>query len=188
MRKATPTPVTGIAVGLALLLAGCGDSHPISAPSSSGVVAAPAGSAAAAYVPAKGAFAVVTPDMLPRSYEPSGKCNLDAIDGAPVGSKPLPRDSSVLFAGWAGANDGSAVPTEVTIVLHGAQNFAIRASTGAPRPDVAAANHMPALANSGYAINASMAAVSSGSYGVELHFKAGGKAWRCESKHAVMVN
>ena len=75
-----------------------------------------------------------------------------------------------------------------TIVLHGAQNFAIRASTGAPRPDVAAANHMPALANSGYAINASMAAVSSGSYGVELHFKAGGKAWRCESKHAVMVN
>lgn len=187
MRKTVLISVAGLAAGLALLLAGCGDSHPIAAPSSAGVAAAPVGPAAAAYVPTAGVFTVAAGDVLSQPSEPSGKCNLDAVDGAPVDKKPLPHGGSALFAGWAGANDGAAVPAAVTIVLHGAQDFAVQATTGAPRPDVAAANHMPALANSGYAVKASLAAVAAGSYKVELRFKAGGKSWRCESTYAVTV-
>lgn len=197
MRKTVLAPIAGLSAGLMLLLAGCGDSHPIATPTSATVAAEPArsaavagatpGRAAAAYVPATGAFAVAAEDVLSQPSEPSGKCNLDAVAGAPAGSKPLPHGGSALFAGWAGANDGAAVPAAVTIVLYGAQNFAVQASTGAPRPDVAAANHMPALANSGYAVNANMAAVTAGSYKVELRFKAEGKVWRCESTHAVTV-
>lgn len=197
MRKIILAMIVGLVSGLVSLLAGCGDSHPIATPSSAAVAAASAGSAAAAgakagsaapaYVPARGAFAVAAKDMLSQPSEPSGKCNLDAIDGAPVGTNPLSRGASALFAGWAGANNGAAVPATVTIVLHGAQDFAVQASTGAPRPDVAAANHMLALANSGYAIKASIAAVAAGNYKVELRFKAEGKMWRCESTYAVTI-
>lgn len=196
MRKILVAMVVGLTSGLASLLAGCGDSHPIATPSSAAVIAASgsvaaagakAGETAPAYVPATGAFAVAAKDVLSQPSEPSGKCNLDAIDGAPVGSKPLPRVGSVLFAGWAGTNDGAAVPATVTIVLRGAQDFAVQASTGAPRPDVAAANHMPALANSGYAVKAGMAAVAAGNYKAGLRFKAGGKMWHCESTYAVTI-
>lgn len=187
MRKTILVSVAGAAAGLALLLAGCGDSHPIAAPSSAEVASAPVGSAAAAYIPTKGVFTVAAGGVLSQSFESSGKCNLDAIDGAPVGSKPLPHSGSVLFAGWAGTNNGAAVPAAVTIVLHGAQDYAVQASTGAPRPDVAAANHMPVLANSGYAVKASIAAVAAGNYKVELRFKAAGKMWRCESAYAVTI-
>lgn len=186
MSKTVPVPVACFAAVLALLLSGCGDSHPIAAPASP-VAAPPSGSTAAAYVPTTGVFTVAAGDVLSQPSEPSGKCNLDAIDGAPVGSKPLRRGGSALFAGWAGTNDGAAVPAEVTIVLHGAQDFAVQATTGAPRPDVAAANHVPALANSGYAVKANLAAVVAGSYKVELRFKAAGKTWRCESTYAVKV-
>jgi hypothetical protein len=197
MRKTILVSIVGLLSGVALLLAGCGDSHPIAPPGSAAVAALPSGSTAvaaaspddkpAAHIPAAGVFTVAAKDILLQPSEPSGKCNLDVVDGAPAGSKPVPHGGSALFAGWAGANDGAGVPAAVTIVLHGAQDFAVQASTGSPRPDVAAANHMPALANSGYAVNASMAAVSAGHYQVELRFTAAGKAWRCESTHALTV-
>jgi hypothetical protein len=124
-------------------------------------------------------FGLMKADELAASTKTSQTCNLDAIDGAPVGREPLHRDGSALFAGWAGAGDGSAVPATVTIVLRGAQDFGVKSPTGAPRPDVASANRKPALANSGYVVKADLSAVAPGDYRVELRYAAGGKVWLC---------
>lgn len=191
MHKTILRQTAGLATGLALLLTGCGDSHPIAEPGPAAFASGPAGSAPAnsvpVYPPSTGRFVAVAADAISQSAESSAKCNLDAIDGAPPGSKPLSHDGSVLFEGWAASNDGAAVPDAAMIVLLGQQAFEVRVPTGAPRPDVAAANHEPALANAGYAINADMAAVTAGSYTVELRYAAGGKAWRCETVHSVAV-
>lgn len=184
MRRIFLMQAAVLATGAALSLAGCGDSHPV--PASGSDQSAPA-APAQAYAPSSGEFVPASADVFSKSAEPSGKCNLDAINGTAPGSKPLPHGQRALFAGWAASNDGKTVPQIIAIVLRGTRDFEVQTPAGAARPDVASANGEPGLANAGYAIRAGLSAVAPGNYTVELHYTAGGKAWRCESTHAVTV-
>lgn len=183
----------GALVGAALLLAGCGDSHPIpeanpgSRPADSAPDQATAGGAASAPAPSTGAFTVLTAPVA-TSAAATTSCNLDAVDGAPPGAKPLPRGASALFAGWAAASSGSAVPSTVTIVLAGSHaKYSVAVPTGAQRPDVAKAQGKPELVTSGYQVNADLSGVPAGTYTVELHYHAAGKAWRCDTTRTLSV-
>jgi hypothetical protein len=181
VRKAILMKAAALAAGAALLLAGCGDSHPIAEP------AAGNATPGRAYAAPSGEFAPVKAGGLPKAAMASGKCNLDTINGMAPDSKPLSHGQPALFAGWAASNDGKNVPQTIAIVLRGQKDFLVQTPTGAPRPDVVSANGEPGLANSGYMVEVDLSAVPSGSYTVELHYSAGGKAWRCESTHAVTV-
>lgn len=175
MRKSIRFSIRVTAVAVILLLAGCGDSHPI--PVASG--ASSSSSSTPPAVPAESAFAAIDAKNLDRSAEVTENCNLDTIDGAPAGSKPLSRDKAALFAGWAANGDDSAVPGVVEIVLHGAKDFAVRSATGMPRQDVASANHAPALAASGYQVKTDLSAVVPGDYRVVLLYRTAGRSLRC---------
>lgn len=181
-----------VVVGAALLLAGCGDSHPLpeSSVGSGQIDAAPSSAVPAASTPAPapttGAFAMLAAPAT-TSAATTASCNLDAVEGVPLGAKPLARGGSALFAGWAAASSGAAVPSTVTIVLTGAHAYAVAAPTGAPRPDVAKAQGKPELAMSGYQVKADMSEVETGTYKVELRYDASGKAWRCTTAHSLRV-
>jgi hypothetical protein len=183
MRKMMLVPALAVVAGCAPLLGGCGDSHPIAAESSAIGSSAPPTIAPPAsvpvYTPSSHAFVLVAAGSLAASPEASQMCNIDAIDNAPAGSKPLSHGGSALFAGWAASGGGTAVPGSVAIVLQGAQDYQVEAPTGARRLDVASANHKPALANSGYVVRANLSAVAPGDYKVELRYATGGKVWLC---------
>lgn len=175
----------------AVVLAGCGDPQPLSGGSAPvGAESVPPASSTAkapAYTPAIVAFAALVPSGGVDAAKSTSSCNLDAVNGAPPDSQPLARGGTAAFAGWAAAGGGDAVPVQVSIVLVGDRDYGVTVSTGAPRPDVAQAQGKPALADSGYVANASLATVVPGSYRVELRFAATGTRWRCVTAHRVTV-
>lgn len=167
----------------AILLVSCGDSHPLptaTTQASSATAAKPAVS----YTPSTGAFAAITPAAASAA---TTNCNLDSIDGSPVGSKPLARGQSVEFAGWAASIDGTKVPRTVQLELLGSKDFGVSVPTGASRPDVALATHHPQLGSAGYVIRASLEGVAAGTYKVALSYRIDGKALQCQIPRSVTI-
>lgn len=179
-----------VLLGTVVALGGCGDSHPI--PSNTKSSSQPrVDKDQSVLVPVHAPEGAFVEDPA-RSSSGDGaaatqQCNLDATNGAPAGTVPLVIAARVVLAGWAASGGDAAVPGEVAVVLRGARDYSVRAPTGVPRPDVAAATHKPTLANSGYAVDASMAAVPPGQYKVELRYTIGSQLWRCETRRVLTI-
>ncbi|MER3547245.1 MAG: hypothetical protein C4338_06430 [Rhodanobacteraceae bacterium] len=176
-----------LAMIAALGLAGCGDSTPIpAAPSSAPAPAATSRSPNAAALAA--AFAPLPAGEIDKASRADPDCNLDVVDGKPAGSVPLARGSSPVFSGWAADGASKSVPPTITLVLKGAQDFAVQAATGAPpREDVAAITKVPAFRASGYAIKADLSAVPAGQYSIVILEQAGGKRISCTPGKRVTI-
>ncbi len=165
---------------VALALAGCGNSTPLPADS------APDAPVSGNYTPSTGAFAAI-PDKSSGNAVSVNSCNLDAVNDKPAGSEPLARDSTAVFAGWAAGAGTDSVPAGVQLVLKGVRDYAVDAATGFPRPDVAKANNHAGWTAAGYAVNADLSAVASGTYTPVLEFSVDGKPMQCATQHKLMV-
>jgi hypothetical protein len=152
-----------------LSLAGCGDSTPL-----------PAGGAppASSYTPSRGAFAAVAASSS-GGVMTVDTCNLDAVNDKPIGSEPLLHGSTNTFSGWAAGAQTDTVPVGVQLVLKGAQDYAVNAATGMPRPDVASVNKHPGWAAAGYSVQADLSAVAPGTYTPVIEFSMAGKRMQC---------
>lgn len=160
---------------LALALVGCGDSTPLSTDT-------PAGD----YTPSTGAFAAISAPSS-RNATIVDTCNLDAVNDKPAGSEPLQQGSTVTFTGWAADAGSGSVPVGVQLVLKGAQDYAVNAATGVPRPDVANASHQPGWAMAGYSVQADLSGVAPGIYTPVLEFSVGGKQRQCTTQHNLTI-
>lgn len=180
----------------AMLLSGCGDSHPAS-PSGSQATAVPspivgptAGHNAEtheSYSPTTGAFASASLQKTARTVE---DCNIDAIDGKPADGAMLSHTDRATFAGWAADSATQMVPANLRLTLKGvdgAPDFAIEAATGATRTDVAQARKIPAFATSGWSVKADLAAVAAGRYDMLLVYTVAGQSVMCDPHHVVTV-
>jgi hypothetical protein len=161
---------------LVLMLAGCGDSTPL-----------PADAAATSnYTPSSGAFAAISASSS-AGARTVNTCNLDAVNGKPASSEPLSHASTATFSGWAAADGSDNAPAGVQLVLKGAQDYAVNAATGMPRPDVANANKHPGWAAAGYSVIADLSAVAPGSYTPVLEFSVDGKPMQCTTQHKLTI-
>lgn len=163
-----------------LALTGCGNSTPLPASGEPGVPTA------SNYTPSTGAFAAIS--ALPsQGVTTVDTCNLDAVNDKPAGSEPVQHGSVVTFSGWAADAVANTVPASVQLVLKGAQDYAVDAATGAPRPDVAKANNRPKWAAAGYSVKADLSAVAPGTYTPLLAFDVDGKPVQCPTSHQLTV-
>lgn len=189
--------VSLLATVIVLLLSGCGDSHPLpqsppaeSAPAAGSASAGAVSGAAAAYVPATGAFAPETSALAQSGTRAVDDCNVDSIDGKPVDGVSLMHGSTAKFAGWAADSATGVVPKHVRVVLRGERgsgSFSIEVATGETRTDVAQAHNMPALATAGWAVQANLSAVAPGRYGVVLVYRIDSKPVMCDPRHVVTI-
>lgn len=163
---------------LVLPLAGCGDSTPLPAADSA--------STARSYTPSTGAFVAVPTSSSGNTLAVS-TCNLDAVNDKPAGSAPLSHTTKANFSGWAAGAQTDNVPASVQLVLKGAQNYAVDAATGMPRPDVAKAGKHPGWAAAGYSVKADLSAVAPGIYSPVLEFNVGGKQMLCLTQHKLTI-
>ncbi|HKU78840.1 MAG TPA: hypothetical protein VJQ42_03265 [Rhodanobacteraceae bacterium] len=173
----TSTVTTIILLGvLVLVLAGCGDSTPLPADAAS----------TSNYTPSTGSFAAVPASSSGKALAVN-TCNLDAVNDKPAGSESLPHASTATFSGWAASGGSDHVPANVQLVLKGAQDYAVNAATGMPRPDVASANKQPGWAGAGYSVKADLSAVAPGSYTPVLEFNVDGKPAQCATQHKLTI-
>lgn len=117
---------------------------------------------------------------------PSELCSLDAIDGngSINGVFNAAVSQGITFEGWASAAD-MLDPGAVIIILDGATDFQISGSTGAARPDVAAA-YGPGLVNAGFKIQLPELNVPPGEYAL-LIAGAGAANFVCNTKTTLTV-
>ena len=92
-----------------------------------------------------------------------------------------------IFTGWVGDGVTHAVPPVMALVLVGTTSYWATGQTGDPRPDVAAFNHVPDYAESGFRVHASMYAVPIGEYTVGIMHQVDGKWVRCVTDTRVSV-
>jgi hypothetical protein len=79
------------------------------------------------------------------------------------------------------------VPVGVQLVLKGAQDYAVNAATGLPRPDVASANKHPGWATAGYSVQADLSAVAPGTYVPVIEFSVAGKRMQCPTQGKLTI-
>lgn len=160
---------------LVLTLEGCGDSTPL-----------PADTSVSTYTPSTGAFAAISASSSGNALVVN-TCNLDAVNDKPAGSEALPHGSVAAFAGWAADATANTVPVGVQLMLKGAQDYAVNAATGMPRPDVARSNNRPAWSTAGYSVKADLSAVAPGTYTPVLEFSVDGKPMLCTTRHKLAI-
>lgn len=198
-----PRLTSWIAVGVSwmLLLAGCGDSHPLPQSQPAASVPAPASTInatpvnaaprnAPVYAPATGAFAAESSALPGNTARVVDDCNIDSVDGKPIDGVSLARTSSAAFAGWAADSATGVVPKRVQLVLRserGSGGFTMEIATGETRPDVAQARKNPAFAASGWSVQANLSAVAPGRYDTVLRYRINGKPVVCDPHHAVTI-
>ena len=180
----------GLFIAIAAI-GGCGDSTPETDSGSPAPAAAPATSglaSAMAVSPVIGAFTAVSPGTPSKNARAEDACNVDSIDGRPAANADLQRTSSPVFAGWISDSASGTVPPRVTIILKGQGDFAVTASTGAVRADVAKARNRPSLLHSGYMVKADLARVPAGEYSLVLLGSASGHDVICDTRKQVSVH
>jgi hypothetical protein len=114
-------------------------------------------------------------------------CNLDAVDGSNDFARSLSRNDQAVLSGWVSNDVSGSVPDRVLLVLAGEKVFVLNVATGFPRPDVAQVKHVPALASSGFAVRADLAAVTPGKYNIQLAFPVGDEIWACNTGKTIAI-
>ena len=132
--------------------------------------------------------AVLAPWTVSTEGAKSELCALDAVNGqnAINGSFVVKSGVPVTFEGWVSTTDLHS-PESISIVLHGASNFAVASRTGIERGDVAQAYKTHDLANSGYKAELGALSIPVGSYAVSLVHEEKGSQVTCDPKSSVVV-
>lgn len=120
---------------------------------------------------------------------PGGACNFDLIAGSDrdLASIEIDRTRAAQYTGWAAVSTNEGVLSErVTLILVGIKNYTM-APNADVRKDVAAYFKVPALANAGFAANASASDVAPGDYLLKVYMQAGGKFIECGNFKRVSV-
>jgi hypothetical protein len=123
------------------------------------------------------------------SPEKTTTCNLDAIDDMPTTELTrVTRGEPSTLVGWAANGADRTVPPVVIMELAGDTDFYTPATRATPRPDVAAAQKVPAFLYSGYDVVASFRDVAPGTYSVKiLQIGRSGKSLVCTPQRRIMV-
>lgn len=116
----------------------------------------------------------------------SDLCSLDAVNGekAVDGSFGVAAGQPVALEGWV-STTGLGSPNTFSVILHGTSSFAIKASTGVERVDVAQAYKTRSLMNSGYRVELAALAIPAGDYTVSLVHEEAGTKFVCPSKFKI---
>lgn len=170
-----------------LLAAACTDDKVADEPS----VTTPPAAADAATAPAS-APAAVSLSAWSGSLEGLGEsqlCAMDAANGLPAtdGAFALQTGQPASFEGWA-AMTNLDNPGAVNIILDGAQDFKINASTGVSREDVATAYNSPRLALAGFKAEIADLAVPAGQYQIVIEHAEAGASWICRPNLRIVAN
>lgn len=113
-------------------------------------------------------------------------CSLDMVDrGAP--DADVARGKSHSFEGFVLGADGAAAG-QFLVVFKGEKSFAVQASTGVSRPDVAAYFKNPALGNAGFMVSSDLAAADPGVYEIYFYIVNGTGTFFCEAGRKVIVS
>lgn len=165
-----------------LVLTACGQSGQ---QSTNSTAQAPSSAEIATPVPAGSVQPVSAGDV--NSAVLSGQaCSLDAVDGDYAAQVSMDKGKPHVFRGWL-ENNQQKPAGKFRIVMVGANDFAIPAETGVPRPDVATALKNPALADSGFNLSVNLDSVPSGDYTVRFLMQTNGKAYWCDAKKSVVL-
>lgn len=138
-------------------------------------------------VPPAASFAPV-PAGEPGKARSTGDCNVDKINGQIAQGMAVDHLGGAILTGWAGDHLTHAVPATVSVVLVGATgDYWALGKSGSPRPDVAAAQKVPAYAASGFRVDANMYRVPIGDYGIFLAFRIDTQWIQCRTNVRISV-
>lgn len=119
---------------------------------------------------------------------PAGSsCGVDQVNNNFARGAALDHLGTALFNGWVADKATGRVPATLWLVLDGADDFYVTASTGEDRPDVATALHNSAFARSGFAVTAYLVGVPIGDYRVAIYYRIDGKEMMCPTNVTVSV-
>lgn len=120
--------------------------------------------------------------------QPAGaSCSVDMVNDTAAQGAAIDHLGSAGFKGWVGDRASGKVPTMVSLVLVGTNDFYVRAHTGGDRPDVAAVLHNPAFARSGFQVSAYLPGIPVGDYGITIYYRVDGKEMVCPTNITVSV-
>lgn len=100
-----------------------------------------------------------------------GACFIDALNGTVTKSATIAKTKPLVIGGWAADDTAGTIPEPVIARLtspDGSQVFYATTSDRVSRPDVAAHLKNPSLEKSGFNLTATLEAVPSGQYTLEL--------------------
>lgn len=120
--------------------------------------------------PSQTSFAITLP-IPTRTPIIGGACFIDALNGTVTKSATIAKTKPLVIGGWAADDTAGTIPQPVIARLtspDGSQVFYATISDRVSRPDVAAHLKNPALEKSGFNLTATLEAVPSGQYTLEL--------------------
>ena len=163
-------------------LAGCGNNG-ASAPTDTPVSVA---SPASAPVP-QGDVTSLGADVLAGAQWTGSACSLDTIDGSYSKDQlKLDRSRPHVFRGWA-LDEAKQPAGKFSLVLKGAQDYAISTTTGEIRKDVVEYFKDPALSAAGFSVSADLSTVPAGKYDIYFLTHKSGHAFFCASGRQVGI-
>lgn len=97
------------------------------------------------------------------------RCAIDSINtqAAAGATIKVQQGDDVRFVGWV-SDAARAVPASFRIVLSGESAYAIEATAGGSRPDVARVLKAPGLARAGFGVVGKLGKVAAGEYAIAL--------------------
>lgn len=116
-------------------------------------------------------------------------CALDTLDGNPFSTGQtirIERARPTLASGWL-VDRSMHAPPDFTLVLQGAKDYGFDASTGMPRPDVAAALKAESARPAGYDAVLDPARVRPGRYKVETLLRTAAGYEKCDTHRQLVV-
>lgn len=173
-------------------LAGCGNNEATNpaVPSATGTSAAstaPGASAATMSVP-KGSVSPMDAGVVANAQWTGAACSLDTIDDSYSKDQiKLDRNHPHVFRGWL-LDETKQPAGNFSLVLKGAQDYAISASTGEMRKDVGEYFKDPALNAAGFSVSADLSAVQVGDYDIKFVVQKSGHTYFCDSGKKLSLN
>lgn len=131
-----------------------------------------------------------TPLITGKPSNIGGTCALDMINGVVTKSATVLKVEPVTVGGWAVDSAGGIIPEYVIVRLSnadGSQVFYAATSNRVSRPDVATALKNPSLEKSGFNLTATLEAVPSGQYTLELLQPTAKALLVCSDKGQIIV-
>lgn len=126
-------------------------------------------------------------DVLAAAQRTGDTCSLDSVDGNYLkGQLKLARGKSHVIRGWL-PDEAKHPAGQFSLVLKGAQNFSILASTGVARADVGEFFKDPTLSDAGFNFSSILAPVQAGEYRVIYMTKNSGHTYFCDTGKTLTI-
>jgi hypothetical protein len=116
-------------------------------------------------------------------------CHLDRVNNSEADLPSIAKSSTARLAGWAADMVGPSVPGTVMVIFEGPSvTYAVRATRGTKRPDVATQFNNPIFTDAGFDAAVSFANVAPGSYRIKLfQVLSQGGATLCDSGRVITL-